>query len=180
MNKKPCHGALHARPPMCSYLPGTSPDPSEHRLRLGSDRSATTNPPANEDRGPLKTGGAGEKPAGRRLATDKRHRADTAREASGLPCRPGAGAGGGIVSDRKASKMIEQIIEALPIEGRGHPPLSRARNDQRNYFRFRSFVSYPSLNIKKMVPMAFASMGGCGAVGGYAFALCGLYLGWLA
>jgi len=36
------------------------------------------------DRGPLKTGGAGSKPAGQRLATDKGHRVDTVKEASGL------------------------------------------------------------------------------------------------
>jgi hypothetical protein len=36
------------------------------------------------DRGPLKTGGAGSKPAGQRLAPDTGHRVDTDQEASGL------------------------------------------------------------------------------------------------
>lgn len=35
------------------------------------------------------TGGAGEKPAGERLATEKRQRVDTDQEAKGLPPRDG-------------------------------------------------------------------------------------------
>lgn len=34
-------------------------------------------------------GGAGEKPAGKRLATDKWHRVDTSQEAKGLPLQDG-------------------------------------------------------------------------------------------
>lgn len=88
----------------------------------------TTNPPAGEthDRGLLRSR-AGEKPAGRRLATDKRHRADTERLLTGLPdyhkALPrrhrlvGAGAGGGTMSDAQRMVPMPRIIRAVGVRG---------------------------------------------------------------
>jgi len=88
----------------------------------------TTNRPAGEthDRGLLRSR-AGEKPAGGRLATDKRHRADTERLLTGLPdyhkALPrrhrlvGAGAGGGIAS--KILRMVPMPRFLSAVGGRG-------------------------------------------------------------
>ncbi len=66
--------------------PGNSPGPARMRLRLALARSATTNPPTREAVfGDRSKGGASENLAGRRLATEKRHRADTGMELTGLP-----------------------------------------------------------------------------------------------
>jgi len=90
--------SLPYRPPKGSYSPGTSPDPLSFRLRLGESRSATTKPtgrtqvlhicfwpgtllsllPPALPGGRRREQGADTDSAGKRLASDIRHRVDTA------------------------------------------------------------------------------------------------------
>ena len=101
--------------------PGTSPGPAGNRLLLGPARSATTithrlvrtpDPHAGAvtDRGPHRSkaakGGSGAKPEGKRLATEKRHRADTEQAAKGLPLQ-----GGG--KERVAELCLERGKDGL-------------------------------------------------------------------
>ena len=82
--KSPGHGLPVSRA-KTGHSPGNSPGPAGTRLRLAPATCATPNPPTGNTRIGDREGGAGVRPAGRRLATDKRHRADTEREATGLP-----------------------------------------------------------------------------------------------
>lgn len=74
--------------------------------------------------------GAGEKPAGKRLATDKRHRADTDQEAKGLPPQDGGKERGPDIVQRKhpGACRVEMDLgwSSLPVHGsprvRGSPP----------------------------------------------------------
>jgi hypothetical protein len=93
--KSPCHGLPVSRA-KTGDSPGNSPGPAGMRPRLAPARSATPfngHKPTDRQLIGDRATGAGAKPAGRRLATDKRHRADTEREVSGLPCVSGAGSG---------------------------------------------------------------------------------------
>lgn len=147
MTKDTCHGLPPSRA-KGGHDPGTSPDPSGHRLRLGPDRYATTithrlvqaRSGAVTDRGPHRRmtamGGSGATPEGKRLATDIGHRVDTDQEASGLPLCIGG---------------KERVEACIQRQGR------------------TMMLTY----IKEMVPMPRWKGGGaCGGVG-YAFALCG-------
>lgn len=94
--KSPTHGFPRSRPPKRGIRRGIHPtrtgaapsgpvqkrDYETHRL-VKVEATIVT------DRGPRRSraakGGAGEKPAGKRLASDIRHRVDTAKEATDLP-----------------------------------------------------------------------------------------------
>lgn len=91
------------------YDPGTSPPRAKAApSSLAQKRDNGTHRPVNAsfddlmDRGPRMPygadSGAGEKPAGERLATDKRHRADTG-QTKGLPLQAGGRNGGRILSN---------------------------------------------------------------------------------
>ena len=96
-----CHGSQRSRAKRC-YSPGNSPGPAGTRLRLAPARSAIPNPPARKTEIGDRETGAGEKPAGRRLATEKRHRVDTGREVTGLS--QGGGRSGWAVSVLSVSR----------------------------------------------------------------------------
>ncbi len=66
------------------------------------------------DRGPPR-GGAGEKPAGERLATDKRHCVDTEREVSGLVLYTGGKQR--VAELRPVSKPVDRKTEKSPKVG---------------------------------------------------------------
>lgn len=82
-----CHGLPSSRA-KGGHVPGISPGPVGNRLLLGPAIYATTKP-TDLVRGPHQSraakGGAGANPAGKRLASDIRHRVDTGQEAKGLP-----------------------------------------------------------------------------------------------
>ena len=82
--KDGCHGLPPSRA-KGGHTPGTSPDPTGNRLLLGPVRYATKEPTGKFSPGTAqKQGGAGEYPAGQRLAPDIGHRVDTEQEAKEL------------------------------------------------------------------------------------------------
>ena len=121
--KSPAHGYRFPKAQVeTGYSPGSSPGPARSRLRLALARCVTTNPPAQSfETGDRQEGGTSANLVGRRLATDKRHHADTGNETTGLTSSVGAGAGDGSAPD-----FMVPIVKRVCWEGVGGGGLSFA------------------------------------------------------
>lgn len=119
------HGARSHRPQTDRHDPGITPPradaaPSGPAQKRDNEthRPVTWRSGQETDRGPAAAqanSGAGEKPAGRRLATDTRHRVDTDQEAKDLPLQDrgeGAGAGYCLVEPGRLRGGYERITRS--------------------------------------------------------------------
>lgn len=124
--KKVGHGSPTHRPQSAGYDPGTTPPRARSAPSgLAQKRDNETHRPVKSrlrhdvtDRGPHQPCGAGEKPAGKRLASVKRHRADTDQEAKGLPPHDGGKERGPEFAHRReiARPLREAIVYDVGID----------------------------------------------------------------
>lgn len=121
ISKRVGHGLSAHRPQSAGYDPGTTPPRAKSAPSgLAQKRDNETHRPVKSrlrrdmtDRGPHQRCGAGEKPAGKRLASEKRHRADTDQEAKGLPPQVGGKERGRILPDAKIAGSV-RVAVAFP------------------------------------------------------------------
>lgn len=98
-------------------VPTPAPSRTAQKRDIDTHRLVKLRTGSVTDRGPHQgkaaKGGLCERHRGKRLATDKRHRADTDQEAKGLPLHVGGKERGSAKRERTMSVMLTYVIEEL-------------------------------------------------------------------